>query len=210
MSLMVINEDHYVPSVVYGAGSYTLHEGEDRHALHGRCGPHAGRSGRPEGRRSRSTRLQDAIKVSQKSAGKFEVPDWDQASQKKVRDALLVLATTMPDFKKAFGTKDEVDPVRHLIGTRRGLGRQSRQGRDLSQRHAGQERRHDRLQAQCQGRAGRRLLVGQPLQRRRLLREEPVQCLFDQQHHRARKAPTARSPSSSAAATARFRTACRS
>ena len=36
--------------------------------------------------------LQDAIKVSQKNAGKFEAPNWDQASQKKVRDALLVLA----------------------------------------------------------------------------------------------------------------------
>ncbi len=55
--------------------------------------------------------LQDAIGVKQKSAGRFEVPNWDQASQKKVRDALLVLATTMPDFKKAFGTKAEVDPV---------------------------------------------------------------------------------------------------
>ena len=44
--------------------------------------------------------LQDAIKVSQKSPGSFEVPDWDQASQKKVRDALLVLASTMPDFKR--------------------------------------------------------------------------------------------------------------
>ena len=76
---------------------------------------------------------------SQKSAGKFEIPNWDQASQKKVRDALLVLGTTIPDFKKAFGTKGQVDPMRHLIGTRRGLGRQSRQGRDLSQRHAGEE-----------------------------------------------------------------------
>jgi hypothetical protein len=61
--------------------------------------------------------LQDAIKVSQANLGSFEVPKWDQESQKKVRDALLVLSSTMPDFKKAFGTKDEVDPVRHLIGS---------------------------------------------------------------------------------------------
>jgi hypothetical protein len=61
--------------------------------------------------------LQDAIKVSQKSPGKFEVPNWDPASQKKVRDALLVLGSTLPDFKKAFGTKEQVDPVRHLIGS---------------------------------------------------------------------------------------------
>jgi hypothetical protein len=36
--------------------------------------------------------------VSQKNPGKFEIPNWDAASQKKVRDALLVLASTMPDF----------------------------------------------------------------------------------------------------------------
>lgn len=61
--------------------------------------------------------LQDAIKVSQKAPSKFEVLNWDQASQKKVRDALLVLATTLPDFRHAFGKKGQVDPVRHLIGS---------------------------------------------------------------------------------------------
>jgi hypothetical protein len=61
--------------------------------------------------------LQDAIQIKQKSTGSFEVPEWDQASQKKVRDALLVLAATIPSFNKAFGTKAEVDPIRHLIGS---------------------------------------------------------------------------------------------
>lgn len=62
--------------------------------------------------------MQDAIKVEQPGGpGKLEVPNWDQASQKKVRDALLVLAETLPDTKKAFGKKGEVDPVRHLIGS---------------------------------------------------------------------------------------------
>ena len=45
-------------------------------------------------------RLQDAIKVSQKSAGKFEMPNWDQASQKKVRDALLVLGRRCPTSRR--------------------------------------------------------------------------------------------------------------
>lgn len=61
--------------------------------------------------------LQDAIKVDQKNSGKFEVPTWDPVSQKKVRDALLVLGSTLPDFKKAFGIKEQVDPIRHLIGS---------------------------------------------------------------------------------------------
>ena len=66
--------------------------------------------------------MQDAIKISQPNAGKWEVPNWDPASQKKVRDALLVLGSTIPDFKGAFGAKGQVDPVRHLIGSALGWG----------------------------------------------------------------------------------------
>ena len=66
--------------------------------------------------------LQDAIKVEQPGGpGSFEVPDWDQASQKKVRDALVVLGETIPDWRAA-GRRDEVDPVRHLIVTATGWG----------------------------------------------------------------------------------------
>jgi hypothetical protein len=68
--------------------------------------------------------LQDAIKVEQPGGpGTFETPDWDQASQKKVRDALLVLGSTLPDFQGALGPKGEVDPVRHLIGAPAAWGR---------------------------------------------------------------------------------------
>jgi hypothetical protein len=66
--------------------------------------------------------LQDATKVSQKGQGTFVVPNWDQDSQKKVRDALLVLSATTSGFKGAFGAKTEVDPVYHLIGTAAGWG----------------------------------------------------------------------------------------
>ena len=116
MSMQVINEDHYVPEVVYGKGSYTL----TRDKVGTRYVAVAIRTlvdpADPEDVKKVHA-LQDAIKVSQKAAGKFEAPNWDPASQKKVRDALLVLGSTVPDFKKAFGTKAEVDPIRHLIGT---------------------------------------------------------------------------------------------
>ncbi len=115
MSMQVINEDHYTPAVVYGAGNYTYTreqigtryvltavrtlvdpvDPKDVQAVHA---------------------LQDAIEVDQKSPGEFEVPVWDQAGQKKVRDALLGLGSMLPDSKGMFGTKDQVDPVRRLIG----------------------------------------------------------------------------------------------
>lgn len=121
MTLQVINEDHYVPAVYYGQGAHTLtrenvgtrymtvgirtlvdpNDAQDVKEVHA---------------------LQDAIKVEQKSAGTFDVPNWDQASQKKIRDALLVLSQFTGGFKNAFGTKSEVDPVRHLIATAAGWG----------------------------------------------------------------------------------------
>jgi hypothetical protein len=121
MSMQVINDDHYVPEVVYSKGSYTL----TRNKVGTRYAAVAIRT-LVDPANEKDIRdvhaLQDAITVSQKNPGQFEAPDWDQASQKKVRDALLVLATTIPDFRKAFGTKGQVDPVRHLIGTAAGWG----------------------------------------------------------------------------------------
>ncbi|MBQ8101932.1 MAG: DUF1254 domain-containing protein [Afipia sp.] len=121
MSMQVVDEDHYVPWVFYGAGTHVLTKENvgTRYvfiAVRTLVDPADPKD------IERVHSLQDAIKVSQKSAGKFEVPNWDQASQKKVRDALLVLGATIPDYNKAFGSKDDVDPIQHLIGTATGWG----------------------------------------------------------------------------------------
>jgi hypothetical protein len=121
MSLMIINEDHYAPSVTYDAGPHTF----TREKIGTRYMAAAVRTlvdpTNPKDVEEVHG-LQDGIKASQKNAGKFETPNWDQVSQKKVRDALLVLGSTIPDFKNAFGSKAEVDPIRHLIGTALGWG----------------------------------------------------------------------------------------
>jgi len=121
MSLQVINQNHYVPAVFYGKGSHVL----DRKAVGTRYALVGIRtlvdpSDADDVKQVHG--LQDAIKVDQKETGKFEIPDWDEASQKKVRDALLVLGSTIPDFKRAFGSRQDVDPVRHLVGTAMGWG----------------------------------------------------------------------------------------
>lgn len=121
MSLQVVNEDHYVPEVVYGAGETTLTKEKvgTRYAV---VGVRTLVDPADPKDLAEVHALQDAIKASQQAEGKFEVPAWDPASQKKVREALLALGATMPDFKKAFGTREEVDPIRHLIGTATGWG----------------------------------------------------------------------------------------
>lgn len=121
MSLMVINEDHYISTVSYkGATTLTKEVVGTRYAVVG-IRTFVDPANVDDVKQVHA--LQDGLKIDQPGGpGKFEVPDWDQASQKKVRDALLVLATTMPDFNKAFGSKAEVDPVRHLVGSAAGWG----------------------------------------------------------------------------------------
>jgi hypothetical protein len=117
MSMQVIDEDHYTPNVFYGAGTYTF----TREKIGTRYVSLGVRMlvdpGDPKDI-AQVHALQGAIVVSQPGGpGRLEVPNWDQASQKKVREALLALAETLPDTKRTFGAKDQVDPVRHLIGT---------------------------------------------------------------------------------------------
>jgi hypothetical protein len=121
MSLQIISEDHYVPAVYYGAGNYILTKQNvgTRYvatAIRTLVDPNDPKDVQ------QVHALQDAIKVGQKAAGTFELPNWDQASQKKVRDALLVLASTSVGFKNAFGAKGKVDPVARLMGAAAGWG----------------------------------------------------------------------------------------
>jgi hypothetical protein len=117
MSMQVINQDHYVVGVNYGAGSHSI----DKDKAGTRYIVTAFRTlvdpASPDDLKKVHA-LQDAIKVEQDGGpGKVELPSWDAASQKKVRDALLSLAATLPDFRGAFGAKGQVDPVRHLLGS---------------------------------------------------------------------------------------------
>ena len=120
-SMQLINQDHYAPLVSYEAGQHVI----DRKLAGTRYAVVALRTlvdpADPEDIKKVHA-LQDAIKASQEDSGSFEVPQWDPVSQKKVRDALLVLASTESGFTKAFGKRDEVDPIRHLIGTAAGWG----------------------------------------------------------------------------------------
>jgi hypothetical protein len=122
MSLQVIDGDQYTPEVHYGAGRHTFTR-EKIGTRYVQLGVRILVDPNDPEDMKKVHALQDAIKVEQPGGpGRFEVPNWDQASQKKVRDALLVLGTTLPDTKRMFGPRDQVDPVRHLIGTAMAYG----------------------------------------------------------------------------------------
>jgi hypothetical protein len=116
LSMQVYDEDQYTSPAIYEPGSQTFTRDQigTRYvmmAVRILVDPNDPKD------LAQAHALQDAVEVEQPGGpGKFEVPNWDPVSQKKIRDALLVLATTVTDTSKAFGTKDEVDPVQRLIG----------------------------------------------------------------------------------------------
>jgi hypothetical protein len=116
LSLQVFDEDEYVPEVVYVAGkhTYTRDRVGTRYmnaAIRILVDPDD-----PADVRAVNA-LQDAIGVEQRSTGRFEIPEWDQASQDRVRDALKQLGATLPDLRHMFGARTAgLDPVRRLIG----------------------------------------------------------------------------------------------
>jgi hypothetical protein len=116
MSLVAIDEDHYVRGVSYEARAYQF----SREQIGTRYLVFAVRTfvdPTSAADLAEVHALQDAVTVEQAGPGTFDVPAWDPASQKAIRDALLVLGETLPDMGGAFGAKGEVDPIRHLIGT---------------------------------------------------------------------------------------------
>lgn len=123
MALQVINEDHYATDVFYAPTTQTFTKDNvgTRYvafAIRTFVNPND-----PADVKTAHA-LQDAIKTDQKSAGKLEIPTWDQDSLKKIRDALLNLAAANGgiDSARMFGRKDQVDPTEHLIGTAAGWG----------------------------------------------------------------------------------------
>jgi len=117
MVMQVANEDQYTPAVLYGAGRHTL----TKEGIGTRYGIVVVRMlvdpANPQDFQQIHA-LQDALTASQQSSGTFEIPNWDEASLKKVRAALLQLGETISDTRRMFGAAEhQVDPVRHLVGT---------------------------------------------------------------------------------------------
>jgi hypothetical protein len=120
-SMMVINQDHSMLPVENGAGEFTF----TKERIGTRYAIVIFRTfvdaNDPSDIKAANA-LQDKITVRQKNPGKFETPDWGEASLKKVRDAINVLAATRTSFKGMFGDKSKLNPISHLLGTAFGWG----------------------------------------------------------------------------------------
>lgn len=121
MSMMVVDQDHYLPIVAYGTEPVTLNEKSvgTRYAfvaVRTLVDPNDPKD------LEEVHRLQDAIKVTQKEAGNLDLPNWDEDSLTDIRNALLSLTKHQTSYNGSFGARGQVDPIRHLIGTASGWG----------------------------------------------------------------------------------------
>jgi len=66
--------------------------------------------------------LQDKMKIEGGGTGPLDLPDWDQEQLKTARGALNTLAMMGSDPSRAFGTREDTDPLQHLIGAAGGWG----------------------------------------------------------------------------------------
>lgn len=120
-SMQIINQDHYTLEVDYGQGEYTFTKdkvGTRYLCILIRTFVDAGNPADIQA----ANDLQDQVIVRQKDPGSFVIPEWDEASLHKVRDAINVLAGTRGSAKGMFGNINEIDPISHLLGTAYGWG----------------------------------------------------------------------------------------
>jgi hypothetical protein len=122
MSAMIVNQDHFINEVFYGGGTYkldtdtfdtpyvivymrTLVDADDPEDV------------------AAVNAIQDQMQIEAASSNPFILPDYDEEAYEALVDLtnkLLPFATNK--VTEVFGRKEDVDPVRHLIGTGIGWG----------------------------------------------------------------------------------------
>lgn len=120
-SVMIVNQDHYVNHIYHRAGTYylTIDEFDTRYvtvAIRVLANPNDADD------LAEVARLQDQFRIEAQSAQPYQPTNYDTASLDATRNAILELAKHVADFGGSFGSRSEVDPVKHLIGTAAGWG----------------------------------------------------------------------------------------
>ena len=121
LSVMVVNQDHYINRLFHDPGEYPLTVAEFETpwvlvAVRVLVDP------ADPADVAAVAAIQDQLKLEANSSTPFEMPDYEPESFDAIRTAVLELAKHVGALDHAFGGRDEVDPVRHLIGTAAGWG----------------------------------------------------------------------------------------
>ncbi len=121
MSLMVVNNDGYINKVYQGGGTYklTMQEFDTPYVV---LAVRTLVNAADDADIKAANALQDKMKLEAASAKPFAMPNYDMDSYNATYKPLLELSKGVPDTNKMFGKKEDVDPVRFLLGSAFGWG----------------------------------------------------------------------------------------
>jgi hypothetical protein len=121
LSVMAVNEDHYVNQVIHDPGTYEL-TAEDLGSRYVVLAARTLVDPQDPDDLAAVAALQDRFLLDAAAHRPFVLPDYDTGSLDRTRQALLALAADMTSFESSFGRREDVDPVHHLIGAAAGWG----------------------------------------------------------------------------------------
>ena len=121
MSVMVVNNDGYINAVFHGGGTYKLTVDEFDTPYVVLAVRLLADASDPADIKVAND-LQDKMKIEAASAKPWVMPNYDMKSYKETYNPLLALARGLTETHKTFGRKEDVDPVRFLLGTAFGWG----------------------------------------------------------------------------------------
>ena len=121
VSVMVVNEDHYVNRIFHDPGTYELSMDEFDTPYVLLAVRTLVNASDPDDIRAANA-LQDQFVIEANSAQPYSHPAYDAASYKATYGPLLELSKGVPDTRRTFGKKEDVSEVRHLLATAWGWG----------------------------------------------------------------------------------------
>jgi len=121
VSVMVVNQDHYINDILHEPGEHRLTMDEYDTPFVMVAARTLVDVNDPEDVKAVNV-LQDKFTITSAASKPFVRSNYDEASLDATRTALLELSKGLDGYDKAFGRKQDVDPVRHLIGTASGWG----------------------------------------------------------------------------------------
>src|SRR6476659_5528510 len=121
LSVMVVNEDHYINRVFHDAGRYEL-SAEELGSQYVVVAARTLVDPQDLDDLAAVAAIQDQLLLEVGADQPFVMPDYDTGSIDRTRQALLGLAAEMTSFEATFGRREVVDPVHHLIGAAAGWG----------------------------------------------------------------------------------------